>query len=168
MAAALPAAAAGAKIGADEAAGVIKSVLNALNHDILTVRWERDPKKHDKMRLASVDFHVTNGLVLGMVLLGLAWEAANWFASGGIFNSSSPENVILTDALLAPEQYVTIFLSDIFGKPITNPDGSQKSVQVPATFGAAYNQMMRNLTVAGPGTLAQGMVNLVGRLQKTG
>jgi len=150
------------KATAEDTKGLIKTVVDALNRDIVSFRFERDPKHYKKMRLVSVDVHVTTGLILGSAALALLWELGNWFAKGiAGWNGGSASNVPDAVGLLSLNP-VLILLTDIFGNPVLNSSGQQKSVSVPPTFGATYNVMMRNLTAAGPGTLAQALLNMVG------
>jgi hypothetical protein len=150
----------GAKATGEETAGAIKQVLDALNKDLISFHWAKNPRTH-KLELVSVDVKITVGFVLGGAALALLWEIANWFAQSGIGQATNAENVPDIIGLLTLNP-VAIALTDLFGNPILNSDGSKKTVTAPPTFGAAFNTMMRNLTVAGPGQLALTLVNLVG------
>jgi hypothetical protein len=153
----------GGKVAADQSAGLIKTVMDALNKNVLSLHWERDPKKSSKMRLGSVDVNVTTGLILGAAALALLWEIGNWFAQG--FEGNAGSNSFLTDAELVsgPAGWITLGLTDLFGNPVKDSSGNQKTVSAPPTFGAAYNNMLRNFTLAGPGQAAQTLMNMVAK-----
>jgi hypothetical protein len=166
---AVPTEALGGKVAGDQAAGMIKTVLKALDHPVLAFHWSRNPKKFNgPLVLDSVDMNITVGLILGMVLAGLGWEAANWFAKGLASGNDGDATVIPDIAALLTANPVLWLVTDIFGNPVVDKStGAQKTATVPATFGAAFNQMMRNITVAGPGTASQAMMNWIAN-QTTG
>jgi hypothetical protein len=168
-AAGLAASAVGGQVAAKQSEGIIRSIMDALEKDIVHFSWEKEPNSK-KMVLQKVDVHVTTGIVLGSVALALAWEAASWFASN--FGAGNPVNVV---DLLNPTAFVeyNIVKSSPLGALASWLTGqaqgasaaasaSGQSIKVPQTFGAAYNLMMRDFTVALPGTAAQGLRNLVG------
>lgn len=79
MAAALEGAAAGSVVGAREAQGLVSTLVEGLNKNVLTFTWRRSWKDR-KLILQGVQVNISTGLILGGVALALLWEAANWFA----------------------------------------------------------------------------------------
>jgi hypothetical protein len=153
------AAPAAALVGGDSAAGAVKQVLKALEHNIISFKFERDPKNFKKMRLVSMEFNVTTGLILGTAALGLAWEVGMAFANSGLGGGTAGTVGDLTSLVtLNPFEWL---VTDLFGNAIVDENGKQKTVKIPQTFGATFNQMLRNATAAGPGQLAQTLLNLV-------
>lgn len=156
------------RVAAEESAGAVKKILEALNEKVVSLKWEKNPKTH-KMELVSVQVNVTTGLVLGGAGLALAWEAANWFARAGVGGATNPMNVIAAEDMLAgPGGWIDLAITDIFGNAIKTETGAPKTVQAPPSFGAAYNVMLRNFVVAGPGTIAAELVSFVGNLTTGG
>jgi len=183
MAAEFAASSIGGKIAGDQAAGLIKTVMEALNHDLVSFRWERDPKNYRKMKLVSVDVHITTGIVLGAAALALLWEIGNWFAKG-IASWNGGDAAAIPDVLslitLNPVLFVAGNVLPGFLNPATNPfispllnppkageKGKPQTVAIPSTFGAAFNAMMRDATVAGPGFAAQMLRNFAGTMAPT-
>ena len=166
---AAPAAALGAEAAAQasqQASSMLKTVLDALNKNVLSFHFEKNPRRVEgPLILKSVDINISTGLILGAAGLAIVWEAGNWFANAlAKWNGGDglPAELGLS-AILGPAGLVVTGLTDLLGNPIIDPQtGQQKTVQAPASFGAAYNQMLRNFTVSLPGTLAQKLVNLVG------
>jgi len=168
----------GGKVAAEEAKGLIKTVIDALNHDLVSFHWERDPKNYRKMKLVSVDVHITTGIVLGAAALALLWEIGNWFAKA--FASQGGDAAAVPDILalitLNPVLFVAGNTIPWLANPATNPfiapllnppkggSGKPQTVAIPSTFGAAFNAMMRDMTVAGPGLAAQLARNLAGTM----
>jgi hypothetical protein len=178
----------GGEVAAKEAAGLIKTVVDALNHNLVTFRFGRDPKNHKKMRLESVDVNVTVGLVLGAAALALLWEIGNWFAKSGIGGgdgSAVPDVLSLLTAnptlfLVANAGSIASGAENAFASAnktvlgwfgvkqathdqAANPPAGTSVVAAPSTFGAAYNAMMRDFVVGGPGTAAAVMRNLAAK-----
>ena len=168
---AIPAALGGAvasKLSKDETAGIIKSVMNALERDIVAFHFERD-KNTGKQVLQATDVHVTTGLVLGTAFLALLWEMSNWFAAAiakGLGGDTEGIPNIL--ALVSPPEFETLVLADFVGNEIKDAAGNVKTVQAPSTFGAAFNLMLRNMTVAGPGQAANLFLGAIGNLTTGG
>lgn len=160
-AAAIGAAGVAGKTAAVEGAGVIKTLLEGLNKSIVSVHVIRNPKNYKKMQISSIDINITAGLIIGAAGLAILWEIANWFAQSGA-GGGTPGS-ISTDLELVggPAGWITLGITDLLGNPVLNSDGSQKTATGPGTFGAAYNQMLRNLTLAGPGQAASSLLNLV-------
>lgn len=157
------------KISGEDAKGLLKGAIDALNKPIVTITWTRNPKRTSQLRVESVTLNVTTGLVLGGVALAMLYEAAAWFANAiALKGGASVDDIgdLIPDVTaLVSANPVLWLVTDLFGAPVIDPStGQQKSVQVPATFGAAFNLTMRNLVVGGPGTLSAGLVNLVGQL----
>lgn len=157
----------GAKATADEAKGLIKTVMDALNHNIVSFRFERDPKNYRKMRLAAVEINITTGIVLGAAALALLWEIGNWFAKSGV---GGGDGAAVPDILsLITANPVMFVVTDLLGNVITDPStGAPKQVAVPSTFGAAYDAMLRDFIAGGPGTIAQMLRNVVAQFTTGG
>jgi hypothetical protein len=152
---------AGGKLAGDTASGIIKDIAKALEHDFLSLHFERDPKNYKKMRLASFDINVSDGLILGGVALALIWEIGNWFANAMSKGEGTVVNIL--EDIISPASFVTSIVTDILGNVVKDPQGNPKTVQAPATFGGAFNLAMRNITLAGPGTAAQAAMNAVAK-----
>lgn len=175
MAAAAPAvaaAAASAQAAEKAAAGIVHGISEALKAPIVHVRWVRDPKHYKRMIVESVELNVTVGLI-GLGIGGaLLWEAGSWFAKAFAgWNGGNPANIGLSALeLLDPIAYIQIelpkWILQAVGVKVDANTPPQK-VKVPASFGAALNTMLRDLTVAGPGTAAQVLTTIVGRLTGT-
>jgi hypothetical protein len=173
VAAAALGAAAGSVEGAKAAEGALRKLVDALNQSIVTFDWGRDPKTR-KIVLQGVHVNVTTGLVLGGVALALFWELGNWIAQA--LNNAGPDVIPdLSDLMTAPAKV----LSTVPGSPwwvykeITSllpHSGTEpttpttKTVAVPATAGQAYNAMIRDLILSGPGTAANQLAALVAKL----
>lgn len=127
---------------------------------------DKNGKAHVLTETRTTSYALTNGMVLGMVLFGLGWEAAQWFAT----ETGTP----MLD-LLNPVNWIELNLET--GSPIymaavalgfapASPIGANavKSVKVPPSFGVAFNAMMRDLTVGGPGWLASRLKDLMAGL----
>lgn len=163
--AAAPAALAG-QVAAKEGAGIVKAILNALERDVVHFHFERDPKNYKRMRLESFDININTGLILGLILCGLGWEAANWFAQ------ALSKDADVASAILNPAQWTKdVITMDFSLSPILTALGLNKpktpgaptTATAPSTFGAAYNSMLRDLTVAGPGLAASSLRDVVAK-----
>jgi len=182
----MAAAAAGSVLGAQEAQGAVKQLVEALNKSIVTFDWARDPKTR-KLVLQGVHVNVTTGMILGGVALALLWEAGNWIAQAINKNGSGaiPDLVdLMIPGLAIPGLAVTAAGTSLWiAKEVaslvpsnvstTTPttlephhpgSAPTKTVVAPATAGQAYNAMIRDVILAGPGTAAAQLATLVARL----
>lgn len=165
-----------AQSSANKASGVVKDVLNTLKEPIISFHWEAPRDKYgnikigQKMLLGNVDLNITGGLILGMIALGLGWEALNWFAQS--FKQSSSAVVPGLDLLLFATSGNPMFLISMVygpdGKPLKDAQGNPKTVTKPVSFGQAYNILLRDLTLGGPGVLAGQLASMAKALAPTG
>ena len=148
------------KTASKTAEGLIRTVINALEHPIISLHWSRDPKDYKKFVLTEVDVKITTGLVLGGIGLAMLWEVGSWFANA-LSKYGGGDEVVDAVELVTGLSFL-IPLTDIFGNIIKDPTtGAQKTVNAPPTAGAAYNALIRNGILAGPGPLIQALMNQV-------
>lgn len=150
-------------------------IAEAMNKEIVHVHWGRDPKNHRKMRVEAVDLNLTTGFVLGAVGLAMLYEAAAWLSNAISQGKGGPAVVDLAE-FLSPAAFIVLTempaywnaatgLASALSNPLTvtttTPAGTPPSVvKVPPTAGAAFNLMVRDLIVAGPGTWSKMLANL--------
>jgi hypothetical protein len=187
MAAAALGAAAGSEAGAKEAQGAIKTLVEALDKNIISFDWGRDPKTR-KLVLQGVHVNVTSGLILGGIALALIWEAGNWFANaldagkGGalpdlidlmnptiplaeaVAGSAASFDYWLLKALTTNPITGTSLLSTPSGGSNSASSTASKQALMPTTAGQAYNAMVRDAILAGPGTVAAQFRNAITNL----
>ena len=150
-----------AKTATEASKGIIRAITTGLEHPVVSLHWEPDPKNYKKLKLTGVDVKITTGLILGSVALALLWEAANWFAQALSSSPAGSGAAILDVTGLVTANPVLIALADILGNPIKDSNGQQKTVTAPATAGAAYNVFIRNTILAGPSPIAAALMNQI-------
>jgi len=148
-----------AKTATEASKGIIRAITTGLEHPVVSLHWEPDPKNYKKLKLTAVDVKITTGLILGGVLVAIVWEMGNWFAKAAA--SYGGDAAAVPDVLSILANPVVFALTDVLGNAIFNSDGTPKTVSAPSTAGATYNQFVKNLILAGPGPLAAAVMNVV-------
>lgn len=142
------------------AKSLFASISDALKTPVLHIKWERNPKNFKKMIITEVEANVTVGLIAVGLGGALLWEMADRFASAWPNGGGGASLIELT---FAPA-YGIIELPSWILQAMGIPAGT--TVKAPKTFGAALNTTLRDLTIAGPGTLGQLLTGAVTRLTK--
>ena len=148
MAAAAPAALAAAKIGAQETAGVIRSLLNALEKplysDAKTTTTTSVKKNGDVVvRTHTKGFTVSTGLFLGGLGLVALWEIAmGWLGNGGGSSDGEEGGAQTTQNLgiltLNPGLWAVGEVESLFAH-------SPQTLSIPPTAMSALNQTLLHL-----------------------
>jgi hypothetical protein len=162
-AAALPAAGVAADAAVAVAEKTAHAIADALKQPVFHVEWERDPKHYKKLRVKRVEANITVGLIAIGVGGALVWEMVDAVASNLPGGGGGMSLIALVDPLAYAE--INLLQTGWGGlMKLLGQSPPNSTVKVPKTFGAALNATLRDITVAGPGSLAQVLVGLASKL----